>query len=341
MKTQIIKISDLSRDAAKLRQAARIIEDGGLVALPTETVYGIAANALDPDAVAGIFRVKGRPQDNPLIVHAAELEDVFPLVQDFPDDAMWLAKKFWPGPLTIVLLKNDIVPDIVSAGLDTVAVRMPSHPVTRAIIRESGLPLAAPSANISGRPSPTTAAHCIEDLNGKVDMIIDGGECSVGLESTVVSLAVSPPRLLRPGAVTLEDLRFILGDVAADAAVTSKLPNGSTAASPGMKYRHYSPKAKITLVHGNFADFARYIAKKPAATALVFDGEDKRLKVPCVTYGGANKPEEQAQQLFAALRRLDEIGAERVYARAPEITGLGLAVYNRLIRAAAFDEMFI
>lgn len=341
MTTHIVKIYNAERDYKKIELAAKIIKDGGIVALPTETVYGIAANALDENAAAKIFKAKGRPADNPLIVHVESLEQVYDLVSDFPDDAHLLARKFWPGPLTIVLPKSNKIPGIVSAGLSTVAIRMPSNPVISAVIRASGLPLAAPSANLSGKPSPTSAAHCIADLSGKVDLIIDGGACDVGVESTVITLASDPPRLLRPGMVTLEQLRAALGDVVCDPAVTSKASPTKKAQSPGMKYRHYAPNAKITLVHGDFASFKRFMDTKRGSVALVFDGDEKKLSLPCVTYGDENNPAEQAKMLFSSLRRLDEIGAQSVYARAPETTDVSLAVYNRLLRACSFNEIYL
>lgn len=341
MNTQIIKIFDPDRDRKKIELAAGILKKGGIVALPTETVYGIAANALDENAVAKIFKAKGRPADNPLIVHVASLEQAYDLVAEFPDTASLLAESFWPGPLTVVLPKSDIIPSVVSAGLPTVAVRMPSHPVVAAVIRTSGLPLAAPSANISGKPSPTSANHCIEDLNGKVDLIIDGGGCDVGVESTVITLTAEPPRLLRPGMITLEQLREVLGNVACDSSVTSKIATSKKVHSPGMKYKHYSPNAKITLIHGDFASFARFVEAKRGSVALVFDGEEKKLHLPCVTYGSKKNPAEQAKRIFASLRQLDEIGAQSVYARAPGMTGASLAVYNRLIRACSFDEIYL
>lgn len=341
MKTRIAKIFDLDRDYAKIKLAAEILKNGGLVALPTETVYGIAANALDSDAVQGIFEAKGRPTDNPLIVHIESIDDVFPLVADFPPAAKKLAESFWPGPLTMVLPKTDKIPSVVSAKLDTVAIRMPSHPVIRAVIRESGLPLAAPSANLSGRPSPTSARHCIEDLNGKVALILDGGDCEVGIESTVISLATEPPRLLRPGMITLEQICEVLGEVRTDPAVTSKMDGGAHASSPGMKYKHYAPKAKLTLVHGDFKSFVEFASSKTGAFALVFDGEDKKLAIPCITYGAKKNPAGQARRLFSSLRALDEAGAQSVFVRAPEASGESLGVYNRLLRAAAFNEVFL
>lgn len=342
MNTEIVKIEDAQRDLPLIRRAADVLLAGGLVALPTETVYGLAANALDKNAVRKIFAAKGRPQDNPLIVHVAGLKELEPLVARFPDKAALLAEEFWPGPLTMVLPKSGLIPDAVSAGLPTVAVRMPSHPVMRAVISVSGLPLAAPSANRSGHPSPTEARHCIDDLSGKVDMIIDGGECSVGLESTVISLACEPPLLLRPGAVTLEQLRAVLDDVECDGAVSGRMNENTQASSPGMKYKHYAPDAKITLVHGAFESFARLLSEQNGSAALVFDGEEPLLpQICCIAYGPKNDPAHQARHLFSALRELDTRGFRRVYARAPKPHGMGLAVYNRLLRAAAFDEIYL
>lgn len=251
--------------------AAKIINEGGLVAMPTETVYGLAADALNGKAVRKIFQAKGRPMDNPLIVHvsSAQMAIDLKLYKEFTEDAKKLADKFWPGPLTIILPKGDCIPDEVSAGLETVAVRCPSHKTARALIEKSGKPLAAPSANISGKPSPTTAEHCINDLMGKVDAILDGGECEVGVESTVVTLATNPPRLLRPGGITLEQLESVLGEVAVDDAVLHKLAEGKKASSPGMKYKHYAPKAQVYLVRGNnFVDFVNRDIDESTAVVL-------------------------------------------------------------------------
>jgi L-threonylcarbamoyladenylate synthase len=328
---------------ASINQAAALLRAGNLVIFPTETVYGLGANAWDGAAVAKIFVAKGRPQDNPLIVHIANIEDLDALVSSIPEAAKMLAEAFWPGPLTMVLPKSDRVPDAGTAGLDTVAVRMPSHPVARELILAAGVPVAAPSANLSGSPSPTTAAHCVADMDGRVDMILDGGACDVGLESTVITLAGERPRLLRPGGVTLEQLREVLGEVDADEAVFGKADESKPVASPGMKYKHYAPKADLTLVHGSKEAFANYVSthKGDGTAALVFDGEfsDGALVVPLVTYGKEADASAQAERLFAALRELDEIGAKTAYVRAPSMDGVGLAVYNRLMRAAAFREI--
>lgn len=331
----------LSADAPGIARAAEILKKGGLCAIPTETVYGLAADALNGEAVSRIFAAKGRPQDNPLIVHIAELPSLYPLVSAVPESAKALAAAFWPGPLTMVLPKSELIPPEVSAGLDTVAVRFPSHPVAQAVIKASGCPLAAPSANLSGSPSPTTAAHVAADLDGRIEAILDGGSCGVGVESTVISLAGERPRLLRPGGVTLEQLRQVLGNVEMDPAVLNPLPEGTKAASPGMKYKHYAPKAKVIILKGDFEQYREYVnAHAQAGTAaMCFDGEETELHVPCVPYGGREDDEEQAQALFGALRELDAIGAKTVYARCPRSDGVGLAVYNRLLRAAGFEVL--
>jgi L-threonylcarbamoyladenylate synthase len=321
-----------------IEAAAGILKNGGLVGIPTETVYGLAANALDGPAVSKIFKVKGRPQDNPLIVHISELGQLSPLVLEVPENAIKLANAFWPGPLTIILRKSEIIPDEVSAGLETVAVRMPSHPVARKIISHSGVPLAAPSANLSGSPSPTTALHVYNDLNGKIPAIVDGGKCAVGLESTVITLDEEVPRILRPGGITPEKLEKVLGKIEIDDAVLNLLREGEKAASPGMKYRHYSPKAEVTIVKGSLEQFISFISnyKGEGTAVLCFDGEEELIPAKCIAYGKIDNPEQQAYRLFGALRELDNIGAKRVFARCPKAQGVGLAVYNRLLRAAGF-----
>lgn len=322
-----------------IAKAAVLLKAGGLVAIPTETVYGLAANALDGSAVKRIFEAKGRPQDNPLIVHIASLDTLPKLVASVPDEALALADQFWPGPLTIILPKASCIPDEVSAGLETVAVRFPSHPVARAIIEASGLPLAAPSANTSGRPSPTKAEHVLHDLRGKIEAVVDGGDCGVGLESTVVSLAGNRPRLLRPGGVTHEQLEETLGPVEIDPAVTHAVQKNAVVSSPGMKYKHYSPKARVVILKGGGEDYIRYVNahKREGAAALCFDEDAAAVQVPAVSLGPEEDREEQARRLFDALRTIDQLGAVLAYARCPEQTGVGLAVYNRLIRAAAFE----
>ena len=335
MKTLMLNENDIE-------QAARIIKNGGLVAMPTETVYGLAANALDGKAVAKIFKAKGRPMDNPLIVHISDISQIYSLVSEFPEKAKILADKFWAGPLTIILPKSKIIPDEVSAGLDTVAVRFPSNEIARKLISLS-MPLAAPSANLSGSPSPTNARHVRDDMNGRIDAIIDGGECEVGVESTVITLATDIPRLLRPGGITVEQLREAIGEVIIDDAVLNPLKSGERAASPGMKYKHYAPKAHIILLEGSDEDFIRYVNehKVDGTAALCYDEDVEKLEVPNIPIGHADDYEMQSHKLFSSLRNADEQGFELVYAHCPKTDGMGLAVYNRIIRAAGFEVIEI
>ena len=329
--------------AQAISQAAEMIRAGEPVVIPTETVYGLAANALDERAVARIFEVKGRPADNPLIVHIARLGELDTLTGKLPVAAIKLAQKFWPGPLTMVLPRSGAVPAIVTAGLDTVAVRMPSHPVALELIRAAGIALAAPSANISGRPSPTTAAHCLEDLNGLVPLILDGGPCDVGVESTVVDLTGDIPRVLRPGAVTPAQIKAELGNVIIDPAVCNQPDPSLPAASPGVKHTHYRPKAKVVVLRGRWENCVRFLAgqRREGVWGLVFEQEMQTCPIPALSLGPQESAEVHAKLLFLRLRQLDEKGAELVYARAPEQDGIGLAVYNRLIRAAGFNELII
>ncbi len=326
-------------DDASIRQAAQLLQQGQIVAFPTETVYGIAASAYCGSAVNKIFEAKGRPQDNPLIVHIDTLDMLDGLVSEVPEGAKKLAEAFWPGPLTMVLPRGPKVADEVCAGLDTVGIRMPSHPVARQLITACGLPLAAPSANLSGSPSPTTAADVFADMDGRLPMILDGGSCQVGVESTVVTLAGPQPMLLRPGYVTKEQMEEVLGEeVLLSGAILEKLKEGETARSPGMKYKHYAPKADVTILRGSFEQYAAYVDahREQGTFCLCFEGEETKLPVPCITYGHETSGAEQAHDLFRALRALDEQGAKTVYARCPKDTGVSLAVYNRLLRAAAF-----
>lgn len=337
MNTKLIKIKDLA-DEDGIAEAAALLREGKLVAIPTETVYGLAANAFDGAAVSAVFAAKGRPADNPLIVHIADLSMLSELTPEIPEKAMTLAEKYWPGPLTMIFRKSGKIPDEVSAGLYTVAVRFPSNPVASAIISACRLPLAAPSANLSGSPSPTTAEHVVNDLFGRVDGIVMSGNCEVGVESTVISMVSDPPRLLRPGAVTLEMLRSAIGEVEVDPAVLSKLEEGTKAASPGMKYKHYAPKTRVIMIEGEGEAFCEYVNKNAGkdAAALCFLEDADKLCCKTVTYGGQDDGEEQARELFNALRKIDETGADIAFAHAPSKSGVGLAVYNRLIRAAAF-----
>lgn len=317
-----------------IKKAAALLKAGEVVAVPTETVYGLAANAYDETAVRKIFAAKGRPQDNPLIVHIASVGELQNLVKEVPEAAKKLANAFWPGPLTVILPKSDKIPDAVSAGLPTVAVRCPAHPVARAVIEAAGVPLAAPSANRSGSPSPTNAKTVFDDMDGRIPLILDGGSSEVGVESTVITLAASVPRVLRPGGVTVEQLREVLGEVLVDDAVLHQLKDGEIASSPGMKYKHYAPRAEITIVRGTLENFRAFVAGKDAFV-LCFAGEEQYFD-RAVTYGEADNDAAQANRLFDALRELDARGAKTVYARCPALSGVGLAVYNRLIRAAGF-----
>ena len=268
----------LNADRQGINTAAEILKNGGVVAIPTETVYGLAANAYDEKAIKAVFKAKGRPQDNPLIVHISDMEMLNEVAEDIPKTAFLCAEKFWPGPLTMVLKRSDKISDCVSAGLSTVAVRMPSEQTAHKIIEKSRLPLAAPSANVSGKPSPTTYTHVINDLDGKIDAVVMGAECTVGVESTVITLAGEHPVLLRPGAVTMEQLKEILPDITVDNAVLSELTPGQKAASPGMKYKHYAPQTETFLVEGeNFADF---VNEKQNALAVCFAEESEQIKIP-------------------------------------------------------------
>lgn len=338
MNTEFVKIESPA-ETDKLRRAGEILRQGGLCGIPTETVYGLAANALDGEAVKKIFIAKGRPQDNPLIVHISCMEELTPLVQTVPDSAKALAEAYWPGPLTIILPKADCIPEEVTCGHPTVAVRMPSHPIANAIIRAAGVPLAAPSANLSGKPSPTTAQHVLHDMDGRVEMIVDGGACDVGVESTVVTLCTEKPRLLRPGGITLEQLQAVLGEVEVDKAVFKELEKGEKPASPGMKYQHYSPDANVVLVKGTAEAMAAYAKNYDTATTAVvcFDGEEDLF--PNTTYNIGNEQDgsAHAHAIFDVLRQSDLDGFQTVLIHHPPRDGVDMAVLNRLLRAAAFQ----
>ncbi len=332
----------LNNTSEDIKKAAEILQKGGLVGMPTETVYGLSANALNPQAVANIFKAKGRPMDNPLIVHISDFKqiDEFSLAEEIPEKAKILANKFWPGPLTIIVKKGKAIPDEVSAGLDTVAIRLPSHKTARALISQANLPLAAPSANLSGSPSPTSAQHVYNDLNGKIDAIIDGGISDVGLESTVITLAENPPRLLRPGGITKEQLEDAIGTIIVDNAVLNKLEDNAKAASPGMKYKHYAPKANVVLLKASDKTFYEFINKNSNHnTAVICYNEDaQHINAKAFLLGDKKDLESQAHNLFDILREIDtDETITKVYARCPKTEGVGMAVYNRLIRAAGFE----
>ncbi len=330
MKTKILSTSEYD-----IKLAGEIIAMGGLVAFPTETVYGLGADALNDDAVKSIYTAKGRPSDNPLIVHIADKDDIIPLVREVTPKAQALIDKFFPAPLTIILPKSEKVGSVVSGGLDTVAIRMPENETARALIKAAGCPVAAPSANTSGLPSPTKARYVIDDMSGKIDAVIEGGDCEFGVESTVITLATETPTILRPGAVTKEMIEAVIGKVEVAKAVLEGMTNDEVAASPGMKYKHYAPKARIIIVNADKTEYEKFVNSKKDCFALCF--EDDKVTIPKVTFGKENDDLSQAKELFDALRQLDEKGAKKVYARIPHTTGVGMAVYNRLIRAAAFS----
>ncbi len=326
-----------------MQKGVEIIKQGGVVAIPTETVYGLSANALNPQAIKSIFQAKGRPMDNPLIVHVANFDDIKKLVLEIPNDAYILAKKFWPGPLTIIMKKSDIIPNEVSGGLNTVAIRIPKHPLARKFISECGLPLAAPSANISGKPSPTTANHVLNDLNGVIPAILDGGACTVGLESTVITLTTEKPTILRPGGITFEQIKEVLEDVKIDSAVLCKLEDDKKAISPGMKYKHYSPNAKVVIVNSSDTEYSKYVNNFHGDNvgAICYDEDVNTIMVKTYPIGRKKDEESHAKNLFARLREIDEDKIEKVFARCPSKEGIGLALYNRLIRAAGFEVIDI
>ena len=327
------------KGAAETRQAARSRRRGGLLGIRTETVYGRGANALDEEAVGHIVEAKGRPQDNPLILHVPDAGWLERYCREVPEVAYLLAEKFWPGPLTMILPGKDIVPRRTTGGLSTVGVRCPDHAVTRAIIREAGVPVAAPSGNTSGRPSPTSASDMLEDMDGKIDGIVDGGACRVGVESTIIDLTVSPPQLLRPGGLPLEELRQVLGEVTVDKAVTQQVTEGLRPRAPGMKYRHYAPHAPVTVVTGAPHRSAAYIQAVLREGEGVICFEEFRERFAgrvrhCL--GSAGDTAQQAHRVFDALRRFDSTEVTHIYAQCPDDSGLGLAVGNRLKKAAGF-----
>ena len=319
--------------------AADILRAGGLLGIPTETVYGLGASGLDPVAVERIFTAKGRPQDNPLILHVPSADWLARYCEDIPPVAYELAGRFWPGPLTMILRRKSVVPDAVTAGLDTVGMRCPDCAVTRAIIARADVPVAAPSGNTSGRPSPTTAEAMLEDMDGKIDGIVDGGPCSVGVESTILDLTVTPPRLLRPGGVTLEQLRDALGEVAVDEAVMRLMAPGEHPKAPGMKYRHYAPKAPVTVVKGEAGRSAAYIRDHLTGTSGVICFDEYAGEFPghvVEAIGPAEDQAEQARRIFDALRAFDHVEVAEIWAQSPDDSGIGLAVTNRLNKAAGF-----
>ena len=344
MNTQIFKISPNETDASLLDEAARILKEGGLVAFPTETVYGLGGIATDAAAAEKIYRAKGRPSDNPLIIHIAAPEDA-ELYAEPCDIYYRLAAAFMPGPLTVILKKKDIIPSEVTGGLNTVAVRCPSHPLSRELICRTGVAIAAPSANLSGSPSPTSGAHVIADLNGRVDAIIDGGECDIGLESTIVMINDGGLTLLRPGAVTVDALSCVCDNVRVAEAVTAALAENERPLSPGMKYRHYAPRAPLVLLDGDEDEVLSFMFRKQNAekcAIICYDEDMEYLRGErLIPIGSKYDLAAQAKNLFAALRQADKTDGDTVYAHLPPKDGMGLALYNRLIRAAAHTVLKI
>ena len=327
------------RDADAIPQAAAILRRGGLLGIPTETVYGLGADALNETAVRHIFEAKGRPQDNPLIIHVPDASWLERYCREVPETAYRLAERFWPGPLTMILPKREIVPYRTTGGLETVGVRCPNHPVTLAVIAAADVPIAAPSGNTSGRPSPTSAADMLEDTDGKIDGIFDGGPCGVGVESTIIDLTCQPPRLLRAGGLPLEELERVLGTVLVDKCITQLMTDGERPRAPGMKYRHYAPKAPVTVVTGDGKKSAAYIAAHAPEGAGVICFSEFRAQFPgCVVHelGPEGDKSEQARRVFDALREFDATDVTEIFAQCPDDAGLGLAIGNRLKKAAGF-----
>ncbi len=335
MKTQYLPAAD----PATVETAAEILKNGGLVAIPTETVYGLGANGLNADAVAKIFIAKGRPQDNPLILHVADPGEMERFAHHIPPEAYMLADAFWPGPLTMILPARDIVPKTTTGGLSTVGIRCPDNEVTRAIIRAAGVPVAAPSANNSGKPSTVTAAHVLHDHDGKIDAVVDDGHCRVGVESTIVDLTEKPARLLRPGGITPEALTALLGELTVDESVTAEIDPKKVVKAPGMKYLHYAPKAPVVIISGareKAADYIRHFYR-PGDRVMCFE-EELALYEGCdpLAYGREDDVATLSAGLFDALRELDRDDIGRVFARCPVGGGLAFAVQNRLKKAAGF-----
>ncbi len=322
-----------------LSRAAEIIRNGGLLGIPTETVYGLGANGLDSEAVLKIFLAKGRPQDNPLILHVSGPEQVEDFCHSVPQAAWALMEEFWPGPLTLILPARPVVPRHTTAGLDTVGIRCPDNALTRAIIQAAGVPIAAPSANTSGKPSPTTARHVLHDLAGKIDAVVDGGPCAVGVESTIVDLTGRRPRLLRPGGIGPEALEKALGDLEVDRAVVGEIAQDAVVRAPGMKYTHYTPAGDVIIVTGSARGAARYILSRLGPQDRVLCFQEELPLYPqgtALAYGSEAAPESLAQGLFAALRELDRRDIHTIYARCPVGGGVTYAVANRLKKAAGF-----
>ena len=345
MDTKISEIKSAVTEEYKIEEAAQIIKNGGIVAFPTETVYGLGADALNEEAVKKIFIAKGRPQDNPLIVHVAS-KDIETYVEDVPNIAKELMDKFWPGPLTIILNKKNIIPKVTSANLQSIGIRMPDNDIARKLIELSGTVIAAPSANISGRPSPTDLERCVEDLKGRVDCIIGGCHSKIGVESTIVDCTVDPPLVLRPGGITLEMLKEVDSRIEIDKAIMVKPVENLKPKAPGMKYRHYAPKAKVTVISGNrkstvakIKEMVHYnIEKQKKVCILTVEENQKEYNEGIkIVLGSLSDLSTVAKNLFEALRKCDDLGADLILAEAYEEKGVGVAIMNRLNKAAGFD----
>lgn len=339
MHTKVYRVTE-EKNYCVLEEAARIIRSGGLLAIPTETVYGLGANALDRRAVRKIFEAKGRPQDNPLLLHIPDVSWLETYCEEIPPLAYRLADAFWPGPLTMILKCKACIPDETTCGLETVGVRCPDNTVTAEIIRLAGVPVAAPSANRSGHPSCTTAETVLEDFDGRVEGVVDGGPCRVGVESTILDLTDTPPKVLRPGGVSLEDIKRIVPDAKVDVGICRQLREGEKPKAPGMKYRHYAPKAPVTAVMGGGKKSAEYIrAHLRAGDGVICYEEylDLFEGYVCASLGEENKPQEHARKVFAALRSFDKTGAAHIWTQCPGEEGLDLAVSNRIKKAAGFQ----
>ena len=342
METQVRRLSYSQIDETMIEEAGRIIRKGGLVAFPTETVYGLGGDALNPESSKKIYAAKGRPSDNPLIVHIADKEDLYRIVRKVPEKAKKLMEAFWPGPLTMIFYKNELVPQATTGGLDTVAVRMPSDRIAAAFIRAAGGFVAAPSANVSGRPSTTTAAHVEEDLSGRIEMILDGGQAVIGLESTIVDMSVEPPVILRPGAVTKEMMEAVIGPLEVDKAIIAP-DSGVKPKAPGMKYRHYAPRADLAVVEGSteaviaainqLAEEAEAEGKRVGIIATD-ETKDRYPKGLVLSLGARKHEEEIAQHLFEVLRDFDETDVDCIYSEAFDEASIGPAIMNRLLKAA-------
>ena len=339
MHTEIVKIEDISQAQPSIEKAAEIIKNGGLVVIPTETVYGLGGNGLLSKSAEKIYAAKGRPSDNPLIIHINEPSDAEKYA--YTNETFYaLAKAFMPGPLTVILKKRDIVPLTVTGGLETVAIRCPAHKVARAVIEAAGVPVAAPSANISGKPSPTSAEHVIDDLSGKVDMIIDGGECDIGLESTIVSIGEDNSlTLLRPGGITVDALSCVCDKINIPASIEHSLADNERPLSPGMKYRHYAPSCSLILLDGDEEKIQEFLLceeKSKKIAILCYDEEAENYKNSILLpIGKKDDVSSHAKKLFSHLREADKYSPDVIYAHIPSKNGIGLALYNRMIRAAA------